>query len=308
MFVCDHLPSLKLIHEPLHLALGVFDGVHLGHQEVIARAVSAAHEQGGMAGLLTFNPHPLRVLAPTKAPSSILATLEHQQDVVSKLGISAFFPLRFDTTFAAMEASDFLSQLCQADIRTLAVGEDWRFGKQRAGDVTLLRNHAVEYGYQLEAVSPVMFDGDRISSTRIRQAIHDGNLREAALMLGRRYSISGTVQKGQQLGRTIGFPTANLDVADVQLPPLGVWAVTTVLPNGERVQAVANLGTRPTLQQQTPLLEVHLLDWKGELYDTYIDVEFIEFIRKEQAFTSLEALRAQIHLDAKLAKNIHATT
>jgi riboflavin kinase/FMN adenylyltransferase len=281
----------------LHLALGVFDGVHAGHQAVIAKAVEAAAREGGLAGLLTFDPHPIQVIAPAKAPSSLLETLDHKARVVSSLGVRLFIPLHFDAAMAAMEADEFVGRLAAAPVRTIAVGEDWRFGHKRAGDVALLQRDAARRGFRLEAVPPVMFDGDRISSTRIRQAIHDGNLDEAALMLGRPYAVSGNVVEGDQLGRQLGFPTANIATGNLQLPPGGVWAVRASHADGRKWNGVANLGTRPTVGGGKRLLEVHLFDFSGDLYGKNLEVSFEKHLRPEMKFPSLEELKKQISKD-----------
>ncbi|MEX1116679.1 MAG: bifunctional riboflavin kinase/FAD synthetase [Akkermansiaceae bacterium] len=303
MLIRHRLEELSELGVPLHLALGVFDGVHIGHQAVIARAVQAAAKDGGLAGMLTFDPHPIRVIAPGKAPASLLATLHHKAEIVRDLGIELFIPLHFDAAFAAMEAADFIEKLTAAPIRTIAVGEDWRFGHNRSGDVPFLRQQAELRGFRLEAVPPVMLEGDRISSTRIRQAIHDGNLADAAKMLGRPYSISGTVVEGRKLGRTIGFPTANCATGDAQLPPDGVWVVRTILPDGHDFGGVANLGMRPTVEGNSRTLEVHLFNFSGDLYGQELEIEFERHLRPEQKFSSLDALRIQIQRDAEEAKH-----
>jgi riboflavin kinase / FMN adenylyltransferase len=297
VLTCHRLDELASLAQPLHLAMGVFDGVHVGHQAVIAKVVEAAASEGGLAGLLTFDPHPIQVIAPAKAPSSLLETLDHKARVVSALGVRLFIPLRFDAAMAAMEADEFVDQLAAAPVRTIAVGEDWRFGHKRAGDVSLLQREAAERGFRLEAVPPVMFDGDRISSTRIRQAIHDGNLDEAARMLGRRYAVSGLVVAGDKLGRQLGFPTANVATGNLQLPPGGVWAVRASNVDGQRWKGVANLGTRPTVGGEKRLLEVHLFDFHGDLYGEKLEVSFEKHLRPESKFPSLEALRKQISED-----------
>ncbi len=288
--------------EPLHLALGVFDGVHLGHQAVIGRVLAAARRDGGMAGLLTFDPHPIQVIAPEKAPTALLATLEHKQRIVEELGLGCFVPLAFDRSMAELEAEDFIEQLMTAPVKTIAVGEDWRFGHRRRGDVAMLKSLAPRHGYRLEAVAPVMFEGDRISSTRIRQAIRDGNLDAAAAMLGRHYSLCAHVVEGSKLGRQLGFPTANLMVGRSQLPPCGVWAVEVVDEQGVRWRGVANLGSRPTVDGGEIALEVHLLDFSGDLYGRLIDVRFEHYLRAEQKFASVEALAAQIARDVAAAR------
>lgn len=296
------LEELADLGQPLHLALGVFDGVHLGHQAVIARAVEAAKRQGGLAGLLTFEPHPIRVIAPAKAPAALLETLDHKACLVAGLGVELFIPLHFDMEMAAMEASEFIGKLTVAPVKTIAVGEDWRFGHNRSGDVNFLRNEAETRGFRLEAVPPVMFDGDRISSTRIRQAIHDGNLSEATRMLGRPYTVGGKVVRGDQLGRTLGFPTANIVTGEVLLPRDGVWAVRVSDSKGRLRDGVANLGIRPTVDGARHLLEVHLFDFVGELYGHMLDVRFETFLRPEMRFENIEALRTQIERDAQAAR------
>lgn len=282
--------------------MGVFDGVHAGHQAVIAKVVQAAASEGGLAGLLTFDPHPIQVIAPAKAPSSLLETLDHKARVVSALGVRLFIPLHFDAAMAEMEAGEFIKRLAAAPLRTIAVGEDWRFGHKRAGDVSLLQREAEKRGFRLEAVPPVMFDGDRISSTRIRQAIHDGNLDEAARMLGRHYTVSGPVVAGDQLGRQLGFPTANIATGNLQLPPGGVWVVRVSHADGRGWNGVANLGTRPTVGGEERLLEVHLLDFSGDLYGENLEVSFEKYLRSEMKFPSLEALREQISEDVMAAR------
>lgn len=304
MIVCRTLEELAGLHGPLHLAFGVFDGVHAGHQEVLRRAISAADIHGGMAGLVTFDPHPIRVTAPGKAPKALLSSLDHKAAIAREAGIGLFVPLHFDETMAAMEAEEFLGKLCRANIATMAVGEDWRFGHNRAGGVELLRTWAEKHRFHLDAVPPVMIDGDRISSTRIRQAIRDGNLPDASRMLGRPYSITGEVVAGRKLGRTLGFPTANISVGEHQLPPPGVWVVRVTLEDGEMFPGVANLGTRPTVDGGEILLESHLFDFTGDLYGKTIDVAFFYHLRDERKFNGMEELRAQIALDAAAARKI----
>jgi riboflavin kinase / FMN adenylyltransferase len=304
VLIRNRLEDLPALEVPLHLALGVFDGVHVGHQAVIARAVNAATRDGGLAGLLTFDPHPIRVIAPQKAPSSLLETLEHKARVVADLGVQLFVPLHFDLEMAKMPASEFIAKLTAAPVRTIAVGEDWRFGHHRSGDVTFLENEAARRGFRLEAVAPVMHDGDRISSTRIRQAIRDGNLQDAEDMLGRAYTVAGTVVEGRKLGRTIGFPTANLATGEAQLPPDGVWAVQVFLSGNRTLAGVANLGHRPTVNGDARLLEVHLLDFLEDLYGESIEVRFQKHLRPEAKFHSIDALRAQIQRDAEEARQV----
>jgi riboflavin kinase/FMN adenylyltransferase len=299
---CNTIEELPGLGVPLHIALGVFDGVHVGHQAVIARAVEAAALNGGLAGLLTFEPHPIQVIAPGKAPSSLLETLRHKERVVAGLGVGLFIPLHFDLELARMPASEFLSRLMGAPVQTIAVGEDWRFGQNRGGDVTFLAAEATQRGFALEAVAPVMHDGDRVSSTRIRQAIRDGNLADAEAMLGRPYTVTGTVAEGKKLGRTLGFPTANLATGRLQLPPDGVWAVRATVGSGEIFPGVANLGVRPTVDGHHRALEIHLFDFDADLYGQELEVQFFKPLREERKFSSLDLLRAQIQRDAEAAR------
>lgn len=296
--ICRSLEELQPHRGPFHLALGVFDGVHIGHQEVIRRVVEAAETKGGTAGVLTFDPHPIRVIAAAKAPAALLETLEHKARITRGLGAPLFVALPFDAAMAALSAGDFMERLLAAPVGTLAVGEDWRFGRGRHGDIAFLRELAVARGFSLEAVPPVMWDGERISSSRIRQAIRDGNLDAAAAMLGRRHAVSGTVVQGRQLGRQLGFPTANLATGDLQLPPNGVWSVRVRLPDGSHGAGVANLGNRPTVGDGLERsLEIHLIDFAGDLYGESLEAELISFVRGERKFESIEALREQIGRD-----------
>lgn len=307
VLIRNRLEDLPALGVPLHLAMGVFDGVHVGHQAVIERAVKAAAREGGLAGVLTFDPHPIRVIAPQKAPTSLLETLEHKARAVADYGVQLFIPLRFDLEVAKMEAAEFIEKLTASPVKTIAVGEDWRFGRDRGGDVKFLADEAAKRGFKLEAVPPVMHDGERVSSTRIRQAIRDGNLDAAAQMLGRPYVVCGTVIEGRKLGRTIGFPTANLATGDAQLPPDGVWAVRARLPDGRNLPGVANLGIRPTLDGESRTLEAHLFDFSGNLYGQELEIRFLKHLRTEIKFPSIEALRTQIQRDATEARDFLGT-
>lgn len=286
--------------KPLHLALGVFDGVHVGHREVIRRVTDAATREGGVSGVLTFDPYPMRVLMPEKAPSRLLASLDHKADILGEIGVGFLLALPFDQVRAAQDAVGFVKELFDAGARTLSVGEDWRFGKGRQGDVDLLARLSTEWGFRLEAVPPVMMDGERVSSTRIRQAIRDGNLAAAATMLGRPYTVAGRVTEGRRLGRTLGFPTANLERGEEQLPPDGVWAVRVGI-EGARFDGVANLGVRPTVDGKNRSLEVHVFGFEGNLYGKRLEVEFVRHLRPERTFGSVDELRDAIREDAARA-------
>jgi riboflavin kinase/FMN adenylyltransferase len=299
----NSISGLKDLGAPVHLALGVFDGVHLGHQEVIGRAVEAAREEGGLAGVLTFDPYPLRVLAPEKAPKRLLASLDHKSRILEPLGVDFLLALPFDRERAEVEAEDFVRELVDAGTRTISAGEDWRFGHRRAGDRNLLRRLADESGFRFEAVAPVMVEGERISSTRVRQAIRDGNLEAAEGMLGRPYTVAGKVVEGRKLGRKLGFPTANLERGEEQYPPDGVWAVRAMV-KGRLCKGVANLGVRPTIDDEARTLEVHLFDDVGDLYGELLELEFVRHLRDEQKFANLEDLTTQLGKDAAAAVEV----
>jgi riboflavin kinase/FMN adenylyltransferase len=297
------IDDLARVPGPRHLALGVFDGVHLGHQAVIGQALAARRSHGGSCGVLTFNPYPIQVLFPEKAPRRLLASLDHKADLLAAMEVDFLLALPFDRHRADQRAEEFVREIAAAGVETVAVGDDWRFGKGRQGDVALLSRLAAELAFQLAALPPVMMEGERISSTRIRQAIRDGNLAAAARMLGRPYTVQGEVIEGRRLGRRLGFPTANVAQGDEQFPPDGVWAVR-VAAEGRHWDGVANLGVRPTVDGSTRSLEVHLFDFEGELYGHRLEVEFVKHLRDERKFESLEALKDRIARDAAEAMYI----
>ncbi len=300
MQVFHHIGDLRQLDQPVHLALGVFDGVHVGHQEVIRHAVEAAKKDGGLAGVVTFEPHPIRVLAPERAPRRILASIQHKADLLAELGVDFLCVQEFTLDFSKREAKDFIADLAEnsGQLRHIAVGEDWIFGKARGGNVQRLREWGEELDFVVKAAPPVMVQGERVSSTRIRQAIRDGNLSAVKNMLGRDYTVVGTVEKGRQLARQLGFPTANVVAHNEQLPPDGVWELEAVI-DGSHFRAIGNLGRRPTVENENArrLLEVHVFDFHGDLYDKVIEAKFLKYIRPEKKFDSLEALKAQIEAD-----------
>jgi riboflavin kinase/FMN adenylyltransferase len=296
--------ALSTCTAPLHLALGVFDGVHVGHRAVIEAARQQVESHGGNCVVVTFDPHPIRVLAPERAPRQLLASLDHKARLLEKIHVDALLALPFTREFAQISATDFIESLVRHQhVTTIAVGEDWRFGKGREGDASFLRRIGEKLGFQVIALPPVMHQGERISSTRIRQSIRDGAMANAAEMLGRPYGIEGLVVKGQQLGRTLGFPTANIALGEEQLPPDGVWAVRGH-GDGHAWQGVANLGNRPTVDGLTRVFEVHLFDHDSDLYGKMLEVEFVKHLRPEQKFPSLDALREQITKDVTDAREV----
>ena len=305
MQILHNIAELQTIAGSVHLALGVFDGVHVGHQEVILNAVKSAREEGGKVGVITFEPHPVRVLAPDRAPSRILASIAHKADLLGSMGVDFLCVQEFTLDFAAREAREFIGDLMKYsnDLETIAVGEDWIFGKARGGNVDKLRTWGAEMEFSVTAAAPVMIDGERVSSTRVRQAVRDGNLTAVRKMLGRPYDVVGTVIEGKKLARTLGFPTANVVVHNEQLPPDGVWSLKVKF-RGESYNGIGNLGRRPTVEQEGArrLLEIHVFDFDGDLYGETIDAEFVTYLRKEKKFESVEELKSQIEADVARAK------
>lgn len=303
MQVVYSIDDLKKVKEPLHLALGVFDGVHVGHQKVICSAVEAANKSGGVAGVLTFSPHPIQVLAPDLAPKRILASIGHKGFLVEELGCQLMVVQKFDHAFAAQSAYSFIESIAKAcpNLQSISVGEDWQFGKGREGDVKTLEKWGSEFNFAVLAASPVIGQGERISSSRIRQAIRDGNLPAIHEMLGRPYTVLGIVLEGRKLARQLGFPTANVKVYNEQLPPDGVWAVEVKVAD-TWYPGVGNLGKRPTVENDAAaqrLLEVHLFAFDGDLYGKELPVRFSRYIRPEKKFESLDALKTQIEIDVR---------
>ena len=298
MQVYHSLAELGAAESDFGLALGVFDGVHLGHRSVIDAARGCRR-----TGVLTFEPHPVQVLAPDRAPRRILATMEHKMQILDTLGVDFLVVIEFSHEFSSGEARVFADKLLASGVRRLAAGEDWNFGKGRKGNMKYLAEWGDEAGVAVHAVSAVMQKGERISSTRIRQALRDENLIAAEEMLGRPYSVMGEVVQGRQLGRQLGFPTANVAVSDEQLPPNGVYVVQGRW-EGQWIRGVANIGTRPTVDKSMARsLEVNLFsDQVPDAYGWTLEMAFLRKIREERKFESVEALKEQIARDVEEAK------
>jgi riboflavin kinase/FMN adenylyltransferase len=305
------------------VAIGVFDGVHVGHQAVIRQAIVDARARSGTAVVLTFDPHPQTVLQPDKAPA-LLTSTAHKLRLIAELGVDACVVLKFDQAFAALTPEEFINRLCQsADrLQTICVGTRFHFGHSRAGNIRLIEQLAPRYGYTAREIEPVKVGEHLVSSTAIRQHLRQGHLDVAAAMLGRPYSVLGTVEHGDHLGQQLGFPTANVNPHHEALPPYGVYAVRAqIVEQASRLfpasstnrrdacstyPGIANLGHRPTVTGDSGArrLEVHLFDFDRDLYGTEIEVIFIQKIRDEQKFASLEALKTQIATDIATARAI----
>lgn len=296
MKVLREIEELAEVPGPVALAIGVFDGVHLGHQEVIRAAQEHARQHQGTAVVMTFDPHPMSVLAPESAPSRLCGA-EHQRQILLDLGVSHLLVCAFTPEFAATPAEVFLERLIAASkpLGCISVGYGWRFGRDGGGDVRLLIECGRARGFAVYGVPEVQLDGAPVSSTRIREAVKEGCFDEAGRLLSRVYTVLGTVVEGRKLGRTIGVPTANVETGDGLVPPTGVYAVRALVEGVWR-DGVANLGRRPTVDPgDSPVkLEVHLLDFDGDLYGQKIEVAFVAKLRDERRFDGLEALKAQI--------------
>jgi riboflavin kinase / FMN adenylyltransferase len=281
------------------VALGNFDGVHRGHQAVLARAAALAAAHGAPLGVVTFDPHPARYFAPGAAPFALTTTAQKLARL-DALGVDTAFVLGFDAALASTSADSFIADVLigQLGVAGAVAGYDFTFGKGRAGNTQLLKSA----GLPVDIVEP--YGGaDPVSSTRVRERLMAGAPDEAAALLGRWWQVAGVVGHGDKRGRTIGFPTANIALGDYQRPRLGVYAVRMHV-GGRVLDGVANLGRRPTVGGQDERLEVHLFDFDGDLYDQAVDVDLLAFIRPEQTFDGLPALKAQIARDSAAAMKI----
>jgi riboflavin kinase/FMN adenylyltransferase len=295
------------------VAIGNFDGIHLGHQFVIAKAGDLARQAGAPSGMLTFEPHPRSVFQPA-APPFRLTPFRVKAKLLRGLGVDCLYNLHFDLKFAALSAEDFVRQVLVAGLglREAVVGYDFVFGHRRLGDAALLARMGKALGFGVTVVEPVQQGSEIYSSTRIRTLLVEGKPRHAAALLGRPWEIDGRVEQGDQRGRTIGFPTANLDLADYLRPAAGVYAVRAAIgpdsarPGGAWIDGVANFGRRPTFGGSDLKLEVHLLDFAGDLYGRHLRVALVDYLRPEQKFAGLDALKAQIAADAGQARTILA--
>jgi riboflavin kinase / FMN adenylyltransferase len=287
------------------VAIGVFDGVHLGHQQVIRQSVFDARQHEGLALVVTFDRHPNEVVAPKRTPP-LIYSLPQKLRVIASFEVEAALLVHFDRAFSEIPAEQFIRDLVRdlGQVYSVCVGSTFTFGHKRRGDVSLLERLGGELGFKVHGLSALALDGERVSSTRIREAIRRGNLDGASQMLGRAYSLSGTVVEGDHLGKQIGFPTANLNVAGLVLPPPGVYAAHADL-RGQTFRAAVNIGSRPTLGNSGPSrVEVHLLDFFEDIYGEEVEIAFVDKLREEQKFPSLDALKEQIARDIESARTL----
>ncbi len=298
---------MKLIHaanelnpgaRKVCLAIGVFDGVHLGHQQIIRQTVSDARQHDALAAVVTFDRHPNAVVAPDKVPPRIYSQSQKVRAIES-LGVDALLEIQFDRPFSEKTGDVFIRELARdlGKIHSVCVGADFVFGHRRSGNVALLKTLGGEWRFQVHGLAAVALDGQTVSSTRIREMIRAGDFDAASQMLGRPYAICGRVVAGDRVGRQLGFPTANLDATNLILPPNGVYSAVTKL-NGQRYRVALNIGSRPTVATQPQLrVEAHLLDFDGNLYGLELELELGAKLRDETRFSSAAALREQIERD-----------
>lgn len=286
------------------VALGNLDGVHLGHQALVGAVVVRARALGGVAAALTFEPHPARVLHPERAPAA-LVTPDQKARLLAEAGVERLAVLPFDRAVAELTPEQFAHRVLRGvlDARVVVVGENFRFGRGRGGDLAELRRLGSTLGFELALVPPVQMDGRPISSTRIRAALEQGAVGEARALLGRPYFVEGRVGHGDARGRTLGFPTANLEPWNELLPRAGVYAARASAAGGvQRHAAVVNVGRRPTFDGREVRAEAHLIDFAGDLYGAVLKVEFVARLRDERRFAGPDELVAQIQADLALAR------
>ncbi len=299
------LHNLRPRHRGCVASIGNFDGVHLGHQAIVARLHEYATATGLPARVVLFEPQPVEFFRPDAAEPRLMR-LREKLARLEALGVNGVLCLRFDARLAGMPREDFVDRLLVRGLglRHLVVGPDFRFGHKRLGDIEYLKAAGAVAGFGVEAVPPLLLDGERVSSTAVRRRLAGGDLTGAARLLGRPYILHGRVSHGDARGRTIGFPTLNLPLRRKAVSLRGVFAVRVTGLAATPLPAVANLGWRPTVGGTYPLLEVHVLDFCGQVYGRQVQVEFVQQLRDERRFDSLEALRAQIDLDVRAARAV----
>ncbi|MFM7639492.1 MAG: bifunctional riboflavin kinase/FAD synthetase [Bacteroidota bacterium] len=302
-----HNPSEIPSDQPLVITQGTFDGVHLGHQKLLKQVVVMAKSKNTKSLLITYHPHPRLVIDPNNHELRMLSSIEEKAQAVYDLGVDYVLVLPFTQEFAQLSPRDFVKTILvdQLHVDTIVIGYDHRFGKNREGDFLSLLALAQEFHFQVQEIPASEIDAIAISSTRIRKALSNKQLNEANTLLGKPYILTGIVTEGQKLGRTIGFPTANLDIQDPYklIPPSGVYAGYCLLEN-ERYKMVCNIGYRPTVNGLDLRVEAHLFDFDKNIYGHPISLFLVQYLRNEQKFDSLESLKTQILIDAQQAQSM----
>lgn len=290
------------------VTIGNFDGVHRGHQAMFARLKAVAAARGLMPTVMTFEPHPREVFTPTQAPAR-LTSLREKLELFREAGIERVALVRFSRRFAQLSSAEFIQRLLitALDARWVLVGDDFRFGAQRSGDFQSLQQAGLALGFEVESLPSVLIDGERASSTAVRAALAQGELDRAARILGRSYSIAGRVVHGDKLGKTLGYPTANIQLKHNRPPLAGIFAVELCGLDGGVLPGVASLGVRPTVKQNgAATLEVHVFDFHDRIYGAHVRVDFLHKLRDEEKFSDLPALIAQIARDVSDAQAFFA--
>jgi riboflavin kinase/FMN adenylyltransferase len=287
------------------VALGNFDGFHLGHQAVVGEAMAWARAEGRPAIVATFDPHPVRHFVPDAAPFR-LTTLDQREELFAAAGADAMLVFHFDRDLANTTATDFVATLLSKSIGAggVVTGEDFTFGKARGGNIAVLREVGAQSGIGVRTVGPVLDHGEPVSSSRIRLALQQGDCAEAARLLTRPFAIRAGVEHGDKVGRTLGYPTANIPLGNYLRPRYGIYAVTGRLPDGRVLRGAANLGVRPTFDPPKELLEPYFFDFAEDLYGQEIEVALHHFIRPEAKFDSLDALKVQMDADCADARRL----
>jgi len=297
------LHNLRASHRGCVATIGNFDGVHLGHQAVIGQLAETAQSLALPTAVITFEPQPLEYFAPTKVPAR-LTRLREKLQALRRFAVDRVLCIRFDEHFAALSAEEFIERVLVDGlaVRYLVVGDDFHFGAGRRGNFSMLADAGRHHGFQVVNMHTFNIDGERVSSTRIRTALAMGDLAGAAKLLGRPYRMCGRVAHGDEIGRTLGVPTANIHLHRKQTPVSGIFVVELFGLTGEPLPGVASVGTRPTVNGTRPLLEVHLLDFDGDLYGAYVSVNFLLKLRDEKRFDTVEEMRRQILVDIEHAR------
>ena len=284
------------------VALGNFDGFHAGHQAVVGHAVARARAEGRPALVATFDPHPVRFFKPDLPPFR-LTSLDQRQRLFAEAGADAMIVFKFDAALAGLTAEQFVDRLAgPLAAAGVVTGEDFTFGKGRGGNVEVLRDLGAAHGLSVDAVSPVLGEGEAVSSSRVREAIAAGDCAAAARLLTRPFAIEGVVEHGDKRGRALGYPTANLSIGDYQRPHYGIYAVRGRLADGRALDGAANVGVRPSFDPPKELLEPYFFDYSADLYGQTIEVELHAFIRPERKFDDMDALAAQMAADCDEAR------
>ena len=302
------LANLRDVHHGSVVTIGNYDGVHLGHQHMLSTVTARARELGLPATVVTFEPTPREYFEGDAAPARLMR-LREKLEALPLYGVERVVVLRFDRHMQAMGADEFVERLLVRGLgaRHVVVGHDFHYARRREGNIDTLRAAGARHGYAVEEVGRFLVDGERVSSSLVREALGRGDLARAGLLLGRPYRMAGRVRRGQQLGRRLGYPTANLALHRKVVPLWGVFAVRVSGAGLVDHPAVASLGTRPTIDGTEPLLEVHVFDHDGDLYGRYLDVDFVRRLRDERRFESLDSLVEQMHRDAAEARELLRT-